>query len=165
MNKLPGNHHVKYPNVPSAIRPIPYVSDLLFPEPYNSMDYSFDSNISDMTFMAGDDVYKPEEYHNPVPLTQTVLKDMTRDLKLSKESAQLLGSCLKERHLLMPGTTFFWSRYCEREFRQFFTFCCIVIMILITIIIQIQAVWTSLFLSTFSPWWHEERDTNHKRRC
>ena len=30
------------------------------------------------------------------------------------------------------------------------------------ILIQIQVVWMSLFLSTFSPWWHEERETNHK---
>ena len=30
-----------------------------------------------------------------------------------------------------------------------------------TIIIQIQAVRTSLFLSTISPWQYEERDTNH----
>ena len=31
-----------------------------------------------------------------------------------------------------------------------------------TVIIQIQAVRTSLLLSTFSPWQHEERHTNHK---
>ena len=46
--------------------------------------------------------------------------------------------------------------------------CCILIKCdysSIIIIVQIQVVRTSLFLSTFSPWWHEERDTNHKSLC
>ena len=44
--------------------------------------------------------------------------------------------------------------------------CCIITMISVTtIIIQIQAVRTSLFLSTFSSWRHEERDTILKGLC
>ena len=48
--------------------------------------------------------------------------------------------------------------------------CCVLIKyeytsIIIIIIVQIQAVWMSLFLSTFSPWWHEERETNYKSQC
>ena len=44
--------------------------------------------------------------------------------------------------------------------------CCIAIMISITtIMIEIPAVRMSLFLSTFSPWRHEERDANHKSQC
>ena len=43
--------------------------------------------------------------------------------------------------------------------------CWILIKISIIIIIQIQAVRTSLFLSTFSLWGNEERDTMLKGLC
>ena len=43
-------------------------------------------------------------------------------MNLSKESAQLLGSRLREKHLLAPGTTFYWYQEREREFRYLFTF-------------------------------------------
>ena len=44
-------------------------------------------------------------------------------------------------------------------------YCYIAIKISITTLIQTQAVRASLFLSTFSPWRHEERDANHKSIC
>ena len=68
-------------------------------------------NIVNMTVEVGDDTYKPEEDDQPVPLTQAELKDLTRDLNISKESAQLLGSRLKKKTLLVPGTMF----YCYRD--------------------------------------------------
>ena len=52
-----------------------------------------------MTVLAGDNTYKTEEDDKSVPLIQTELNDLTQDLNLSKESAQLLGSHLKEMHL------------------------------------------------------------------
>ena len=54
-------HHVQYPNVPSAITPIPNGPDLPVPEPDGNIDYSPDSKHSEMTVVAGDDTYKPEE--------------------------------------------------------------------------------------------------------
>ena len=75
-----------------------------------------------MTVIAGDDAYEPEEDNQPVPLTQAELNDLTQDLNLSKESAQLLSSHLKEKHLLAPGTKFSRYQNCERELRQFFMF-------------------------------------------
>ena len=71
------------------------------------MESSSDSESSDMTDTAKCDACKPEEDNQPVPLTQAKLSDLTRDLNLSKESAQLLGSCLRENRLLAPGTTFY----------------------------------------------------------
>ena len=65
--------------------------------------------------------YWSEENDRPVPLTQVDLNDLTRDLNLSKESSQLLGSRLREKNLLAPETTFYWYREREWEFRQFFT--------------------------------------------
>ncbi|KAF2357548.1 hypothetical protein FHG87_011689 [Trinorchestia longiramus] len=54
------------------------------------------------------DQYGSEEDDQPVPLTQAELNDLTRDLNLSTESAQLLDSRLREKCLLVPGTTFYW---------------------------------------------------------
>lgn len=46
---------------------------------------------------------------------------MVRDLGLSKDAAELLGSRLKNKNLLSPGTSFSWYRHREREFTQFFS--------------------------------------------
>ena len=62
-------HHVQYPDVPSTIRLIPHSPDLPVQEPDTNMEYSSDSKHSDMTVVAGDDVYKPEEDDQPVSLT------------------------------------------------------------------------------------------------
>ena len=67
----------------------------------SQMEYSSDSE-HDMTVVAEDDTYKPEEVDQPVPLTQIELYDLTQDLNLSK----LLDSHLKEKLLLAPETTF-----------------------------------------------------------
>ena len=56
--------------------------------------------------------------------------------------------------------------YAEYSYFRSLSLSCIAIMISITtLIILIQEIRTSLFLSTFSPWWHEERNTNHKSLC
>ena len=75
-----------------------------------------------MTVVIRDDAYKPEEDDQPVPSTQAELNNLTRELNLLKESVQLLGSRLTEKHLLTPGITFYLYRYHERELRQFFVF-------------------------------------------
>ena len=49
------------------------------------------------------------------------LNDLTRDLTRSKESAQILGSRLREKRLLAPTTTFYWHRQREAKFTKFST--------------------------------------------
>ena len=61
------SHHVQYPDVLSAIRPIPYGPNLPVPEPDGNMEYIFDSKYSDTAVVARDDAYKPEEDDQPVP--------------------------------------------------------------------------------------------------
>ena len=68
-----------------------------------------------MTLVTGGDKHKSEVDDQPVPFTQAELNDLTQDLKLSKDSAQLLGSCLKDKQLLAPETTFYEYRDLERE--------------------------------------------------
>ena len=58
-------HYVQYPDVPSAIRLIPHGPDLPVSKPDCNMEYSSDSEHSDMTVAAGDDSYKPEEDRQP----------------------------------------------------------------------------------------------------
>ena len=82
------------------------------------MEYSTDSEYRDMSVVGGNDAYKREENNQPVRLTQAKLNNIIRELTLSKEHIQLLGSCLKEKNMLPPGTTFSWYRDNEREFKR-----------------------------------------------
>ena len=93
------------------------------------MEYSSDSENTDMTVVAGDDAYKPEEDDLPVQLTQAEPNDLTRDLNLSKESSQLLGSRFRETSVGTRNNFFPLvsrprerERERERELRQFFVF-------------------------------------------
>ena len=54
-------YYVQYLNVPSAIRPIPHSLDLPVHGLDGNLEYSSDSEHSDMTVVAEDDAYKPEE--------------------------------------------------------------------------------------------------------
>jgi len=113
-------HRVKYPDVPSAIKPVPHGPGIPIPIPPDNLNSSSDSS-EDVQEM--DQSYEPgDSSTQPKPLNQAELNDLTRDLGLSKESAQLLGSRLKENHLLAPSTTYYWYREREEEFRVYFTF-------------------------------------------
>ena len=101
-------HCVQYPDVPSAIRPVPHGPDLPVPEPDVAMESSSESKSDNTADRAQSEEYMPEENDRPVPLTQADLNELTRDLNLSKESAQFLGSLLRENNLLAPETTFYW---------------------------------------------------------
>ena len=57
--------------------------------------------------------YDADDQAQPMPFTQGELNYLTRDFNLSKKSAQLLSSCLPEKLLLAPTTTFYWYR--QRE--------------------------------------------------
>ena len=67
-----------------------------------------------MTVVAETNAYKSVEDDQPVLLTS--------DLNCWKQSAHLLDSRLKEKHLLALGTTFYRYRDREIELRQFLTF-------------------------------------------
>ena len=54
-------HHVQYTEVPYVIRPIFHGPDIPFLAPDSNIEYSSDSEHSDMTVGAGDDAYKTEE--------------------------------------------------------------------------------------------------------
>ncbi|XP_076039030.1 uncharacterized protein LOC143024134 [Oratosquilla oratoria] len=114
-------HTVVYPDVPSAIKPQPHGPGVPVPSPPKNTELQ--DNIEDIEV---DDTDTSVTYQTtstmtlPRPLTQGQLNDLTRDLGLSKENAQLLASRLSESNLLSQETTYFWFRNRDEEFRKFF---------------------------------------------
>ena len=115
--------NIVYPNIESAVRPIPHGPNVPVPSPPSTLDdledpdflsESFDGNNNDE-----DATYNPG-IDEPKPFTQSELNDLVRDLGLSKDSAQLLGSRLNEKRLLAAGTKFSWYRTRDQEFVPFF---------------------------------------------
>ena len=116
---------MKYSNVPSVIKSIPHGPGI--PISNSARDFSEfefssttdnDENANDLWDQPTCD--KPN-YKQPNLLTQAQLNDLTRDLYLSKKSAQLFEFRLRKNNLLAPQTTFYWYRNRDDEFRKYFT--------------------------------------------
>ncbi|KMQ88541.1 hypothetical protein RF55_11953 [Lasius niger] len=106
-------HLIKYPDVASVTKPIPVVSANLLPTPPVMIDEceeepTFEEASFNEDFIAYDCDTTPQL------IDQAALNDLIRDLDLSKEKAELLGSRLQERNLLQTGTTTYWYRFCEK---------------------------------------------------
>ena len=79
------------------------------------------SKHSDITIVAGDGPYKPEEDEKAVPLTQAELNDLKRNLNLLKASAQMLDSRLRETSVDTSNNVLLVSRPRERIKMLFFS--------------------------------------------
>jgi len=110
---------IEYPNLRSAIRPIPHGPDVPLPKLRNKMKCR---SMSDSTASDEDksSVYMPSSTDKPQTFTQGEINNLVRDLGLSKKHAELLGSRLQEKHLLKAGVTFSWYRQREDDFKKFF---------------------------------------------
>jgi len=100
------NSNVQYPNLPSAMRPVPHSAEFLVPNPPTNMTLS-DSESSDEDVgqannnMDCDPTFAEACSSNePHLLTHTDLNDIVRNLNLSKKQAELLSSRLKGWNLL-----------------------------------------------------------------
>lgn len=112
---------MKYPDVPSAIKPVPHGPAVPVRNPPKDL-FEFEFLSSTDTDESTEDLWNQHSSSKqPKLLSQAQLNDLTRDLYLSKESAQLLGSRLRENNLLAPETTFYWYRNRDEKFRKFFT--------------------------------------------
>ena len=110
-------HHVQYPGVPSATKPVPHITELPVPNVNVTVESSAGSEAVHGSVSTDQDA---DDQAQPQPFTEGELNNLTRDLNISKESAQLLGSRLRKKRLLAPTTTFYWNRQREAEFTTFF---------------------------------------------
>ena len=99
-------HTVQYPNLPSAVRPVPHTAELPVAKPPTNMRLS-DSESSNEDVgqsnnnMDCDPTFAGASSSNePHLLTQGDQNDIVRDLNLAKKQAELLGSRIKGCNLL-----------------------------------------------------------------
>jgi hypothetical protein len=96
---------ITYPNLLSAIRPVPHGPDLPVPStPDNVGDESESSFLQPHT----EEMYfEPHHYDRPIDkFTQSELNDLIRELQLTEEKSELLGSRLCEKNMLASGVKF-----------------------------------------------------------
>ena len=100
---------IAYPNIPSALRPVPHGEGISVPEP--PKEFTIDSDDEDEGESTSGSPEPPAsaEPHvshgrasvpQPHILIEDELNDLVRDLELSKRRAELLGSRLKQWNLL-----------------------------------------------------------------
>lgn len=106
--------------MPSALRPVPHGSDVLVPILSENLP-EIDGSASDSNERPNIEEYKPGDSCAPELFSQSELNDLVRDLHLTKENSELLGSRLKEKNLLAAGTSFSWFRYREKNFLPYFS--------------------------------------------
>ena len=98
-----------YPNIPSALRPVPHGEGISVPEPPKEFTVDSDDEDEGKSTSGSPEPPASTEPHvshgrssvpQPHILTQDELNDLVRDLELSKRRAELLGSRLKQWNLL-----------------------------------------------------------------
>src|SRR5215470_1287932 len=103
---------IKYPDCESALKPVAHDESYPIPVPPPTEQCSTqsisgsDSEIDDSTVGRNEDhdLYVPEGDATPHLLSQADLNDLVRDLDLSKEKAELLGSRFQQWNLLQSNT-------------------------------------------------------------
>ncbi|GBM86163.1 hypothetical protein AVEN_48177-1 [Araneus ventricosus] len=124
-------HCIQYPNLHSAMRPVPHSEDL--PKPTapgkytvnSEEDTSDDPNHQDPDFQLSTSMTC--SHHE---ITQEELNDLVRDLKLSQTASELLGSRLQCWNLLEKGVKISSCRRRQSHFEDYFAekedivYCC-----------------------------------------
>lgn len=129
------NRTVQYPNLPSAIRPIPHSDSLPVPTlPKNyELNVKNEDSVEEEVDNASSTLHEPDFNtidDQPHRLSQSELSDLIRDLDLSQEKAELLGSRLQQRNILQHDARVSKYRQNQRDLLPFFekkknlVFCC-----------------------------------------
>ena len=119
--------HLQYPNVHSAMRPIPHSDKVPVPIFTKLPDIDEDQLRSSTSSTNSDDDDKEQDIAHEawnagrVSLnSQSKLNDLIRDLNLPKQSAELLASRLQEKHLLKAGKSVSFYPNREEKLRKYF---------------------------------------------
>jgi hypothetical protein len=65
--------------------------------------------------------FEPHQYDRPIDkFTKSELNDLIRELQLTKEKSELLGSRLCEKNMLASGIKFSWYMNRKKEFRKYY---------------------------------------------
>ena len=118
---------IDYPNIPSAIRPMPHGEDLLMPEP--PKEYNLNSEVEEEdTEKTGPHEEEPTDpdfqgpaSESPHKLTQNELNDLVGDWDLPTVKAELLASGIKQWIYLDEGLKIILYRYRQKNLEEFFT--------------------------------------------
>lgn len=115
-------NRIIYPDLPSAIRPVPHSDELPVPTKPTVDETNMgdtDSTEQSSTSVDVDPVYEGSS-NEPHLISQSELNDLVRELGLSKKKSELLGSRLQGWNLLQQGTSVAVYRIRDREFVQYF---------------------------------------------
>ncbi|KAL7630739.1 UNVERIFIED_CONTAM: hypothetical protein RMT77_002529 [Armadillidium vulgare] len=100
---------IKYPNLPSAVRPVFHSDDLPVPIPPANKDIlpssdeempTGEDSASSISSESNVSVFSGECSNDPHRITQEDMNDLTRDLYLSKQQLELLAFRLKQWNLV-----------------------------------------------------------------
>ena len=122
-------HKISYPNIPSAIRPVPHCEELpvlVFIGFYSSADS--DDNQREHEGCNNKMAFQSESFSDdtnrlsaPELFSQTELNDLVRDSGLSKKAEEILASRLQEKHLLDVSAKFSYFQKRDQFFATFFS--------------------------------------------
>lgn len=117
---------VKYPNLPSALRPVPHSDTLPVPSPpqnYEILEEGDKDCVEEATHPSTSydpDFEVSDRSSDPHRISQAELSDLIRDLGLSKEKAELLGSRLQQWNLLKHDVKISQYRQRQKDLLPFF---------------------------------------------
>ena len=115
---------IEYPNIPSAIRPIPHSDELPIPEPREIDLLSSDNAESSEECSVSEPCTSRNKKFGittkPHLINESKLNDLVRDLDLPKVKAELLASRLKQWNLLQSGVKVSSFRTRQQSLAQFF---------------------------------------------
>jgi len=117
---------IDFPNIPSAIRPVPHGEDLSVPEP--PKEYNLNSEMEEEdTEKTGpheeeptDPDFKGPASESPHKLTQNKLNDLVCDLDLPKVKAELLAFRMKQWKYLNEGVKITLYHYRQKKSGRIF---------------------------------------------
>jgi len=97
---------IDYPNIPSAIRPVPYGEDLPMPEP--PKEYSLNSEMEDTEKTGPHEENTDPDFQGPASelphkLTKNEMNDSVHDMELPKVKAELIAPRMKQWKYMDEG--------------------------------------------------------------